>query len=99
MYGLLRRNDCCKPCGCDAYWFTYCWTVRFRISGNGATDLGWLRTNGISVAAIYHPVNGQLAEVAGSGGVSPVDAPRTLRNDEAKLADGWFNTITSEVFG
>ena len=30
---------------------------------------------GISVAAIYHPVNGQLAEVAGSGGVSPVDAP------------------------
>ena len=54
---------------------------------------------GISVAAIYHPVNGQLAEVAGSGGVSPVDAPRTLRNDEAKLADGWFNTITAEVFG
>jgi sulfide dehydrogenase [flavocytochrome c] flavoprotein subunit len=54
---------------------------------------------GISVAAIYHPVNGQLAEVAGSGGVSPVDAPRKLRNDEAKLADGWFNTITSEVFG
>jgi hypothetical protein len=44
-------------------------------------------------------VNGQLAEVAGSGGVSPVDAPRKLRNDEAKLADGWFNTITSEVFG
>jgi sulfide dehydrogenase [flavocytochrome c] flavoprotein subunit len=54
---------------------------------------------GISVAAIYHPVNGQLAEVAGSGGVSPVDAPRTLRNDEAKLADVWFNTITAEVFG
>jgi sulfide dehydrogenase [flavocytochrome c] flavoprotein chain len=54
---------------------------------------------GISVAAIYLPVNGQLAEIAGSGGVSPVDAPRTLRNDEAKLADGWFNTITSEVFG
>jgi sulfide dehydrogenase [flavocytochrome c] flavoprotein subunit len=54
---------------------------------------------GISVAAIYHPVNGQLAEVANSGGVSPVDAPMTLRNDEAKLADGWFNTITSEVFG
>jgi NADPH-dependent 2,4-dienoyl-CoA reductase/sulfur reductase-like enzyme len=54
---------------------------------------------GVSVAAIYHPVNGQLAEVAGSGGVSPVDAPMKLRNDEAKLADGWFETITSEVFG
>jgi sulfide dehydrogenase [flavocytochrome c] flavoprotein chain len=54
---------------------------------------------GVSVAAIYHPVNGQLAEVAGSGGVSPVDAPPKLRHDEAELADGWFNTITSEVFG
>jgi sulfide dehydrogenase [flavocytochrome c] flavoprotein chain len=54
---------------------------------------------GISVAAIYQPVNGQFAEVAGSGGVSPVDAPRTLRKEEAELADGWFKTITSEVFG
>ena len=54
---------------------------------------------GISVAAIYHPVNGQLAEVAGSGGVSPVNAPPMLRKEEAELADGWFKTITSEVFG
>jgi sulfide dehydrogenase [flavocytochrome c] flavoprotein chain len=54
---------------------------------------------GISVAAIYQPVNGQFAEIAGSGGVSPVDAPRTLRKEEAELADGWFKTITSEVFG
>ncbi len=54
---------------------------------------------GISVAAIYHPVNGALAEVAGSGGVSPVDAPLAERKEEAELADGWFHTITSEVFG
>jgi sulfide dehydrogenase [flavocytochrome c] flavoprotein subunit len=54
---------------------------------------------GVSVAAIYHPVNGQLAEVAGSGGVSPVDAPPSERKEEAELADGWFHTITSEVFG
>jgi sulfide dehydrogenase [flavocytochrome c] flavoprotein subunit len=54
---------------------------------------------GVSVAAIYHPVNGALAEVAGSGGVSPVDAPLAERKEEAELADGWFHTITSEVFG
>jgi sulfide dehydrogenase [flavocytochrome c] flavoprotein chain len=54
---------------------------------------------GVSVAAIYHPVNGQLAEVAGSGGVSPLDAPLTERKEEAELADGWFHTITTEVFG
>ena len=52
-----------------------------------------------AVAAIYHPVNGALAEVAGSGGVSPVDAPLAERKEEAELADGWFHTITSEVFG
>jgi len=54
---------------------------------------------GVSVAAVYHPVNGALAEVAGSGGVSPVDAPLAERKEEAELADGWFHTITSEVFG
>ncbi len=54
---------------------------------------------GVSVAAIYHPVNGALAEVAGSGGVSPVDAPLAERKEEAELADGWFHTITTEVFG
>jgi sulfide dehydrogenase [flavocytochrome c] flavoprotein chain len=54
---------------------------------------------GVSVAAVSHPVNGQLAEVAGSGGVSPVDAPPSERKEEAELADGWFHTITSEVFG
>jgi sulfide dehydrogenase [flavocytochrome c] flavoprotein subunit len=54
---------------------------------------------GVSVAAIYHPVNGALAEVAGSGGVSLVDAPLAERKEEAELADGWFHTITSEVFG
>ena len=31
---------------------------------------------GISVAGVYAPTGGQLAEVPGSGGVSPSDAPR-----------------------
>jgi sulfide dehydrogenase [flavocytochrome c] flavoprotein subunit len=54
---------------------------------------------GISVAGVYRPANGVLAEVPGSGGVSPSNAPRAFRAQEALFADGWFNTITSEVFG
>jgi len=54
---------------------------------------------GFSVAGVYHPVNGQWLEVEGAGGVSPVDASRAFRNQEAKFANGWFNTITSEIFG
>src|SRR5262245_14361601 len=54
---------------------------------------------GISVAGVYAPSGGQLAEVPGSGGVSPTDAPRATRAVEAVLAEAWFRTITAEVFG
>jgi sulfide dehydrogenase [flavocytochrome c] flavoprotein subunit len=54
---------------------------------------------GISIAGVYHVANGQLAEVPGSGGVSPADAPRSTRSAEAILANDWFRTITTEVFG
>jgi sulfide dehydrogenase [flavocytochrome c] flavoprotein chain len=54
---------------------------------------------GFSVAGVYQPVNGQWLEVEGAGGISPVDVPRSFRSQEAKLAYGWFNTITAEVFG
>ena len=54
---------------------------------------------GFSVAGVYQPVNGQWLEVEGAGGISPVDAPRAFRSQEAKFAYGWFNTITSEIFG
>jgi sulfide dehydrogenase [flavocytochrome c] flavoprotein subunit len=54
---------------------------------------------GITVAAVYRPVNGQLVEVQGAGGTSPVDAPKSAREQEAKLAEGWFKTMTGEIFG
>jgi NADPH-dependent 2,4-dienoyl-CoA reductase/sulfur reductase-like enzyme len=54
---------------------------------------------GISVAGTYRPKDGQLVEVENSGGVSPVDAPASTRAQEAAFGDGWFNTITGEVFG
>ncbi len=54
---------------------------------------------GITVAGVYVPVNGVLTDVPGAGGVSPADAPRSQRAQEALFAEGWFNTITGEVFG
>jgi sulfide dehydrogenase [flavocytochrome c] flavoprotein chain len=54
---------------------------------------------GISVAGVYQPSGGQLADVPGSGGVSPAEAPRAARAVEAVLAEAWFRTITAEVFG
>jgi hypothetical protein len=54
---------------------------------------------GISVAGVYQPTGGQLADVPGAGGVSPSDAPRETRKAEAVLAEAWFRTITAEAFG
>ncbi|MBV8333851.1 MAG: FCSD flavin-binding domain-containing protein, partial [Alphaproteobacteria bacterium] len=54
---------------------------------------------GISIAGVYHPVNGQLADVEGAGGVSPLDVPPDFRALEASYAAGWFRTITAETFG
>ena len=54
---------------------------------------------GISVAGVYRPVNGQLTDVDGAGGVSPIDAPATQRAQEAEYANAWFRTITGETFG
>jgi sulfide dehydrogenase [flavocytochrome c] flavoprotein subunit len=54
---------------------------------------------GISVAGVYHPANGLLAEIEGAGGISPRDAPASFRALEAAYAKAWFGTITHEVFG
>jgi sulfide dehydrogenase [flavocytochrome c] flavoprotein chain len=54
---------------------------------------------GIHVAGVYRPVNGVLTDIEGSGGVSKVDAPPATRALEATFAEGWFKTITGEVFG
>jgi NADPH-dependent 2,4-dienoyl-CoA reductase/sulfur reductase-like enzyme len=54
---------------------------------------------GISVAGVYRPADGQIKDVEGSGGVSPVNAPASTRAAEATFANGWFSTITQEVFG
>lgn len=53
---------------------------------------------GISIAGVYHPSGGQLADVEGAGGVSPIDAPADFRALEAAYAQAWFRTITAETF-
>jgi hypothetical protein len=54
---------------------------------------------GISIAGVYQPKNGLLADVEGAGGVSPADAGRDVRVREADYARSWFATITAEAFG
>ena len=54
---------------------------------------------GISIAGVYAPQNGLLAEVEGAGGTSPLDAPASVRAEEAAYGEAWFETITTEAFG
>jgi sulfide dehydrogenase [flavocytochrome c] flavoprotein subunit len=53
----------------------------------------------ISITGKYHPVGDQFIEIEGAGETSPLEAPRSWREEDAKLADGWFTQITGEVFG
>jgi NADPH-dependent 2,4-dienoyl-CoA reductase/sulfur reductase-like enzyme len=53
----------------------------------------------ISISGVYRPVGGQYVEVEGTGVTSPVEAPRSLRTQEANFADAWFKSITREIFG
>ena len=55
---------------------------------------------GISVAGVYRPAaNGLLAEIPGSGGTSPLDAPPEDRRLEASHAEAWFAAIAAETYG
>lgn len=54
---------------------------------------------GISIAGVYHPDKGLLADIPGAGGTSPLEAVGGLRGQEALYAASWFRTITAEVYG
>ncbi|MDP1750645.1 MAG: NAD(P)/FAD-dependent oxidoreductase [Reyranella sp.] len=54
---------------------------------------------GISIAGVYRPDKGLLAEVPGAGGVSALSAVGGLRGQEALYASSWFRTVTAETFG
>jgi len=54
---------------------------------------------GISIAGVYRPVDGLLTDVSGAGGLSSLNAPKSVRVQEAAYARAWFNNITRSVFG
>jgi sulfide dehydrogenase [flavocytochrome c] flavoprotein subunit len=54
---------------------------------------------GISIAGVFRPTDGLLADVPGAGGVSPLDAPDAVRAQEAAYGESWYRTITRDVFG
>ena len=54
---------------------------------------------GISIAGVYRPDKGVLADVPGAGGISPLEVVGGFRGQEAQNAASWFRTITAEVFG
>ena len=53
----------------------------------------------ISVAAVYNLSGNKLIKVKGSGGVSPANAKHSVRREEAKYAQGWYDSITHDMFG
>lgn len=55
--------------------------------------------NGISIAGVFRPTDGLLADVPGAGGISPLDAPDAVRAQEAAYGESWYWTITRDVFG
>ncbi|MGE0225087.1 MAG: FCSD flavin-binding domain-containing protein [Acetobacteraceae bacterium] len=53
----------------------------------------------ISIAGVYRPAKGVLADIAGAGGASPLDASDEQRARESAYASAWFSAITAETFG
>ena len=53
----------------------------------------------ISQRGTYRPADDQYVEPGPGVVISPADAPRSARKEEADQADAWFRTITGETFG
>jgi sulfide dehydrogenase [flavocytochrome c] flavoprotein subunit len=54
---------------------------------------------GISVAAVYRYTDQGIVGVKGAGGVSPKEADAVFRQKEATYAQGWYDSITADMFG
>ena len=53
----------------------------------------------ISVAAVYKLSGREIVSVKGSGGISSPDANLSVRRAEAIYAQGWYDSITNDMFG
>lgn len=53
---------------------------------------------GISVAGVYRAAPRGVTAISGAGGDSPLAQSDDFRKKEALYADGWYHSITSEMF-
>ena len=54
---------------------------------------------GISVAMVYGYDGGKIIKVKGSGGLSPSGAEDFFHEQEALYADGWYRSISKDIWG
>ena len=52
----------------------------------------------ISVAGTYRASAGAIVAVMGTGGLSPLDAPDSIRKAEYEDAQGWYASTMAEMF-
>lgn len=77
------------------------------LAGDPAPEPVWANTcysvlapdYGITVAGVYRVIEGQIAEVPGSGGVSPREADAGFRRREARYAAAWYQAICEDTWG
>jgi len=55
-------------------------------------------THGISAAMVYRLEAGEIVEVEGAGGYSPLTASEIDRELEARYARSWIKSITTDIF-
>jgi len=53
---------------------------------------------GISIAAVYQLLEGEIVPITAAGGSSPIDASRDDRAQEAHYAKGWYQNIIADSF-
>ena len=77
------------------------------VNGREPGDPSWVNTcysivapnDGISVAMVYNLVDGKVAKVKGSGGLTPADSSPDDRAREVQYAYSWYKNITHDAFG
>ncbi len=76
------------------------------LSGQGQPQPAWVNTcyshvapgYAISVAAVYRAGASGIEAVEGAGGTSPLDWDDANRKLESAYADGWYDSITADMF-
>ena len=54
---------------------------------------------GVTIAMVYGYRDGKIVKVDGAGGLSPIGASQQVRRLEADYADGWYQSISRDIWG